>query len=130
MKKGMKILIVEDCNVMQSVIKKTLSLIGISISRIDSAANGLLGLQQIEKQFYDMIIVDLNMPEMDGMEMINKLKKYPKTVDTSIIVVSADVQQWKREIFRREGIEFMQKPFKPEELRNKILELKRSTQNS
>src|SRR6056297_1194925 len=130
MKDGIKILIVEDCNVMQSVIKKTLSLIGLPFSRIDSATNGLLGLQMIEKQLYDIIIVDLNMPVMDGMEMINNLKKYTHAVDTSVIVVSADGQQWKKELFKVQDVGFMHKPFKPEELRSKILEVTSTTKNS
>lgn len=130
MKDGLNILIVEDCTVMQSVIKKTLSLIGVSISRIDSAMNGLLGLQMIEKQVYDIIMVDLNMPEMNGLEMIDKLKEWPGAADIPLIVVSADIQKMEHELFQTESVKFIQKPFKPEELRNSILELMNGYQDN
>jgi len=123
MKEEIAILIVEDCSVMQSVIKKTLSLIGICISRVDSAMNGLQGLKMIDKHEYDIIMIDLNMPEMDGMEMIDKLKHLPKTVDIPLLVVSADIQKSDNELFTSKNVKFIQKPFKPEELRNSILEL-------
>lgn len=129
MKEGLAILIVEDCSVMQSVIKKTLSLIGLPISRIDSATNGVEGLKLIKNHIYDIIMVDINMPEMDGMEMIENLKNYSKTVNSSVIVVSADLQKSKRDFIESQNIEFIPKPFKPEELRSKLLEVTKSVKH-
>jgi len=85
--------------------------------------NGLQGLKMIDKHEYDIIMIDLNMPEMDGMEMIDKLKHLPKTVDIPLLVVSADIQKSDNELFTSKNVKFIQKPFKPEELRNSILEL-------
>lgn len=119
----MNILVVEDCSVMQTIIKKTLSLIGLPISRLDSAANGVAGLELISEHHYNVILIDINMPQMGGLEMIEKLQDHSSTEYTSVIVVSADQQESKRDFIESKNIDFLPKPFKPEDLKSKIMDV-------
>lgn len=121
MKSKLNILIVEDCGVMQSVIRKTLLLCDLEISKIDLADNGEDGLKLLEKNSYDLILVDINMPVMDGAEMVRIIRETPSLSAIPILIVSADAQEGRIRFYKDEEFEFMQKPFMPEELREKVL---------
>lgn len=121
MKSELNILIVEDCGVMQSVIRKTLQISGISVSRIDLAEHGRAGLELLESRMYDLIILDINMPVMDGAEMVQILREHPKYNEIPIIIVSADGQEGRIRFYKDEEFEFVHKPFMPEELKEKVI---------
>ena len=123
MKSKLNILIVEDCGVMQSVIRKTLLLCDLEISKIDLADNGEDGLKLLEKNRYDLILVDINMPVMDGAEMVRIVRESSAFNSIPILIVSADAQEGRIRFYKDEEFEFMQKPFMPEELREKVLKV-------
>ncbi|MCH8558165.1 MAG: response regulator [Balneolia bacterium] len=121
MKGNLNILIVDDCEVMQSIIKKSLSMIGLSSYQVDTAGNGIEGLKQAGNKIYDLIFMDLNMPVMGGFEMIDYLREDVNSSETQIIVVSSDAQEETLKLVSSMGFEFLQKPFKPEALRDKLV---------
>ena len=129
MKSELNILIVEDCGVMQSVIRKTLQISGFPVSRIDLAEHGRAGLDLLEQRKYDLIILDINMPVMDGVEMILELREDPKQREIPIIIVSADGQEGRIRLYNEEEFEFIQKPFMPEQLKEKVISALNGTIN-
>jgi two-component system cell cycle response regulator DivK len=66
-----KVLIAEDSSVIQNLTKKILQ---IQNYQIFSAKNGLEVLSMLENDYYDIILMDINMPKMDGMECAAKNK--------------------------------------------------------
>ncbi|TVQ65244.1 MAG: response regulator [Balneolaceae bacterium] len=130
MKTRLNILIVEDCGVMQSVIRKTLLISGLDIERIDLADNGEDGLKLLEKEKYDLILLDINMPVMDGSEMIRVIRESPAHRDIPVLIVSADGQKERIRFYKDEEFEFMQKPFMAEELKEKVLLTLNGTEES
>ena len=67
------ILIVDDSRTIRSVIKKTLLIAGVPTSELFEASNGLEGLQIMKNNWVDLCFADINMPVMNGIEMIEKI---------------------------------------------------------
>src|SRR5947209_1996774 len=77
----LNILVVDDSSVVRSVILKSLRLTGCELGTLHQAANGLEGLEILEKQWIDIAFVDINMPKMDGEEMIRRIRQNPIWLD-------------------------------------------------
>ncbi len=126
---GLHILVVDDSSVMRSMIIKTLKLSGVDIGRIFQAANGLEGLQVLDQEKMDLILVDINMPVMDGMEMLEKLRERTDTRDVPVMVISTESNEQRISLFYEYGASFVHKPFTPEELGEEIDNLTGSLNN-
>jgi CheY-like chemotaxis protein len=85
MKKGMKVLIVEDEEVIRKVLRLNLSKWGFEV---EEAEDGLRALAKLGKEPYALVICDIVMPNMDGWELINQIKKNPGTQDIRIIALT------------------------------------------
>ncbi len=115
------VLIVDDSFSMRSVIKKVLSMSGFHMDKCHEAGNGREGLAVLEKEWVDVIISDINMPEMNGLEMLKQLKEHPVYQTIPVIVISTEGSEDRiNEAFCNGAKGFIKKPFLPEDLK-KIL---------
>ncbi len=118
---ALNILVVEDSSVMRAIIIKTLRLSQLPLGEVHEANNGQEALKVLDGSWIDLVLVDINMPVMDGEEMINRLRQNPATVDLPIIVVSTEGSETRKESMMQKGAGFVHKPFTPEILRDAIL---------
>lgn len=110
--KEKNILIVDDSRVARLHICSILSNQGY-VTR--QAENGIAALEKISEEKPDLVILDLLMPEMDGIMLLKKLNAMKLTMPT--IVISADIQEdVKKECFELGVSAFLNKPFKVQEL--------------
>lgn len=119
---SLNVLVVDDSAIMRQMIVKTLGLSGIPVGEIYQAANGAEGLEMLEQHWIDLVLVDINMPVMNGQEMIERARERQELADMAVIVVSTDGSAMRLEMMRRHRAGFVQKPFTPEMLRDRILE--------
>jgi two-component system chemotaxis response regulator CheY len=117
---SLNVLIVDDSAVMRKVILKTLRLSGLALGELHEAGNGQEGLSVIAKNWIDLVLVDINMPIMNGQEMIETLRANPATEGLPVIVVSTDASASRVDMMRKHGAQFVHKPFTAEELRDKV----------
>lgn len=113
---GLRILIVEDNEVNVKVLQKFLSKWNVII---DIAQNGKIALEKVSIQDFDLILMDLQMPEMDGYEATKAIRSLPESNNQNIpiIALTADVMlDVKAKIIRAGMDEFLTKPFQPDEL--------------
>jgi two-component system chemotaxis response regulator CheY len=115
------ILIVDDSAVMRAMILKTLRLTGLPLGDVHQAANGAEGFACARTNWVDLILADINMPVMTGVEMIEKLRETPETRDIPIIVVSTESSDTRIQWLAERGVAFVHKPFTPERLRETVL---------
>lgn len=115
---GINILIVDDSSVMRSMISKTVQLSGVDLSEIHQAANGKEGLDGLDRHWIDLVIADINMPEMDGEEMIDHIMRHPEHCKIPIVVISTEGSQTRIDRLLQKGAVFIQKPFTPEKVRD------------
>ncbi len=120
---ALNILIVDDSSVMRSMIKKTLKIAQIPTGEIVQAANGKEGLEKLNNHWVDLVLADINMPVMNGEQMIGQMKADPEMRDIPIIVVSTEGSATRIERLKRMGVLFIQKPFSPELLRDSVVTL-------
>ncbi len=120
---ALNVLIVDDSAVMRLMIAKTLRLCGMPLGEVEQAGNGLEGLEKLEGGRFDLILVDNDMPRMGGEAMIEKVRENEGTAAIPVIVVSTDGSAAGIEMMKRRGAWFVQKPFSPEILRDRIVEV-------
>lgn len=119
---AINILVVDDSAVMRSMIKKTILNSGVEVGEIYEAGNGQAGLEVLAAEWLDILFIDVNMPVMDGMEMLEKVRANSEYVDLPILIVSTESNPERIEIIQKMNAGFVHKPFTPEVLRERILE--------
>ncbi len=115
-----RILVAEDNMVNQKVALKILDKMGF---RADIAANGIEVLEAIQRINYDVIFMDILMPEMDGFEATKQIiKKYKPEDRPKIIAMTANAMQGDKEICIEAGMDdYISKPVRIEEIQNVII---------
>ncbi len=117
---GMNILIVDDSSVMRTIIFKTLRMSGLSLGDVHQASNGVEGLEILSQQWMDLVILDINMPVMNGEDMMIRMRENPETRDIPVIVVSTEGGKTRIENLVKMGATFIRKPFSPEIIRDAV----------
>ncbi|MHB8120193.1 MAG: ATP-binding protein [Methanothrix sp.] len=114
--KGLSILLAEDNLVNQIVTQKMLNKLGY---RADVAANGIEVLQALERRHYDVVLMDVQMPEMDGLKATQAIhQKWPDREWPVIIAMTASALKGDREMCLAAGMDgYVSKPVKIEMLR-------------
>ena len=113
------ILIVDDSSIIRSMLKKTFSAAGIPVGEVIEAGNGREGIEKLESNWVDLMFLDINMPVMDGMTMIDRMQDRDEFRDTPVVVVSTEGSRTKIDKLWGKGIKaFISKPFSPEKVRN------------
>lgn len=109
-----RILLSEDDKVNQMVITRILEDRGYSV---DTASNGVEAIEMHEKNVYDIILMDIQMPVMDGIEAAKQIRAKETNKHTPIIAITAYALKGDREKFLSQGMdEYVPKPIKVEEL--------------
>ena len=122
-KHPLQILIAEDNLVNQKVISKILGRLGY---RVDVASNGLEALEAFSMRLYDVVLMDLHMPEMDGLEATRRiLSELEEDEQPVIVAMTAAVMQEDRERCRAAGMKaFVSKPVKIQNLVETLRKIK------
>jgi two-component system, cell cycle response regulator DivK len=105
-----KVLIAEDSSVIQNLTKKILQFQNFDIH---SVKNGKELLDSIEKENYDVILLDINMPVMDGIEAVTELRKHADAVKkaTPVIAITGNAANHTVDYLKSVGFtEYLQKP--------------------
>lgn len=111
----LRILVAEDNRVNQKVVTRLLQRLGYEA---DVAQNGLEVLQALDHQTYDVILMDVQMPEMDGLTATQQIcQTYPASCRPRIIAVTASAMQGDREECLQAGMDdYLSKPLRPDSL--------------
>ena len=116
MKTRSQILIIDDEQVIRSGCQQILESNGYSV---DLAENGKIGLDKIKKNSYDLILTDIMMPEMDGMQLLDELQKMNvKTV--SIVITGYASIESAIDAGRKGAFDYIAKPFDSDELLTRV----------
>jgi two-component system chemotaxis response regulator CheY len=118
----MNILLVDDSDIIRSMIKRTIVLSGLSVGTVHEAANGKEALAVMRDEWVDLVLADLNMPVMDGAEMLSAMREDPDTAQMPVIIVSTEGATQRIDDLSSRGVSaWVRKPFTPEEIRDVIL---------
>ncbi|MBU8850143.1 MAG: response regulator [Desulfobacterales bacterium] len=115
------VLIVDDSNTMRAVIKKVIAISGFKMAQCIEAGNGKKALEVLTDNRVDVIVSDINMPEMDGFELLKNLKGEDLFKNIPVILISTESSEKRmQDAFDLGAKGFIKKPFTPEAVK-KIL---------
>lgn len=112
------VLIIDDSVVVTKTIKKLLSIRGYNVL---VANDGAIGLEVFKNNQIDLAIIDLEMPTMDGLQLLGKIKSDPKFELTPILMLSATADADAiGDSLKNGAVDFIRKPYLPEEMVRKV----------
>lgn len=118
---SVNVLVVDDSDVIRSMILKTLRIAEVPVASAFEASNGREALSILEDNWVDVVLADINMPVMDGMEMVDRMQGSADLANIPVIIVSTDGNASRIEDLRAKGVAaYMRKPFTPEMLRDVV----------
>lgn len=110
-----KILIAEDSPTMRSLIVSTI--VDVGDYEIFEAANGFEALRILPREKVDLVITDINMPDINGLELVSFVKSNPRYKTTPLLIISTEGKERDREKGLTLGADsYLVKPFSPEDL--------------
>ena len=111
-------LIVDDSPAMRSFIRRTMQIAGLEAGKYLEASDGVEALEILEREWVDVILTDINMPRMNGEEMVRRLEADERLRTVPVIVISTDGTDERMQHMALLGTRaYLKKPFQPEALR-------------
>lgn len=113
------VLIVDDSATIREMVKKTMEIAGLNVGEVYEASNGIEALAHLADREVAVMIVDINMPTMNGVQLLTRMKENQKLKDIPIVIASTEGSR--RRIEQLEGygaFGYVRKPFQPEQLRD------------
>jgi len=83
-------LIVDDSSVMRKIVERSLRQAGLGISQVLEAGNGAEALTAVEQNKVDLILCDINMPVMDGLEFVKQLSTMEKAKGVPVVMITTE----------------------------------------
>ena len=115
------VLIVDDSTPMRSVIKKVIKASGFNLGGIFEAANGKEALDLLEREWLDLVLTDYNMPEMNGLELLDKMKKNESFMSIPVVMITTEGSKKRvKEFLDKGAMAYIKKPFSPEDIKQKL----------
>lgn len=121
---GYNVLIVDDSLIIRKMIAKTLRISDLNISEFFFAENGRQALRQLKENSVDIVFADINMPEMNGIQMIEEMRKEDLLSSIPVVVISTERSRKRIEELKAMGVKsYLCKPFIPEQFTQVVKDL-------
>src|SRR5437764_2613603 len=87
---SIRALIVDDSSVMRKIVERSLRQAGLDLAEVLEAANGAEGLAVLGEHVVDLILCDINMPVMDGIEFVRSLRSVPNAKGVPVVMITTE----------------------------------------
>lgn len=109
------ILVVDDSQTMRTMLVKTLRMTDLELGDIQVAVNGREALEKLKEHWIDLVLTDLNMPDMTGIQLVEAMADDGLIKSIPVIVISTDGSEERIAHLKKQGVrEYIRKPFTPE----------------
>ncbi len=116
------VLIVDDSATMRQMIQKTLDMSGLDIADVYEAANGIEAFAQLAQHDVGVILLDINMPVMNGLQFLSRLRDDERLRGIPVVIASTEGSEPRiRQLMASGARAYVRKPFHPEHLRDALL---------
>lgn len=121
---GYNVLIVDDSMLIRSMVAKTLRISGLDLNEVHYAANGQEGLDHLQAHAVDIVFADINMPVMDGVQMVKLMAENGLLARIPVIIISTERNRQRIESLKTLGVTaYLKKPFMPEDFKATVEQL-------
>jgi two-component system, chemotaxis family, chemotaxis protein CheY len=118
---ALNVLVVDDSAVMRSMLIRTLRLSGLPLTNVYQAGDGVAALATLAEHDVDLALVDINMPVMNGEQLIEQVRADGRLAGLAVVVVSTEGSETRISALKARGASFIHKPFTPEQVRSTVL---------
>ena len=120
--KDKKVLIADDAAFIRNLVKKTLAVIGIT--QIKEAVDGRQALAALQTASYDLVISDLHMPEMDGIELLREVRADERMFKLPFLMLTSDMDSENVKVAVELDVSgYLTKPFRGDPLLEKVTQI-------
>jgi two-component system chemotaxis response regulator CheY len=117
-----RVLIVDDSSVMRKIVERSLRQADIPLSEVVEASNGMEALAALSEKKVDLILCDINMPVMDGLEFVKSLPKVPNAKGVPVVMITTEGSEGHVVQALSAGARgYIRKPFTPDQVKEHIL---------
>ena len=115
------VLIVDDSSSMRAIVRKIIKASGFNIGELLEAADGKEAIKVLTDEWVDLVLADINMPNMNGLELISEMKKDEMLKSIPVVMITAEGSE-KRilESMKLGASGYIKKPFLPEEIKRTL----------
>jgi two-component system, chemotaxis family, chemotaxis protein CheY len=115
-------LIVDDSSVMRKIVERSLAQAGIEMSQVFQAGNGAEALAVLKENRVDLILCDINMPVMDGLEFIRHLPGVENAKNVPVVMITTEGSEAQVVQALSCGASgYIRKPFTPEQVKEQVI---------
>ncbi len=122
--KKQRILIVDDSSVMRKIVERSLRQAGLDLAEVVEAGNGIEALAAVREGTFDLILSDINMPAMDGIEFLRQLGSIETAKGTPVVMVTTEGSESRVVEALSIGAKgYIRKPFTPDQIKERVTPL-------
>ena len=115
-------LIVDDSSVMRKIVERSLRQAGLELSKVFEAGNGAEALSVLQGDKVDLILCDINMPVMDGLEFVKQLAGVENAKGTPVVMITTEGSEAHVVQALSAGARgYIRKPFTPEQVKEQVI---------
>jgi two-component system chemotaxis response regulator CheY len=118
------ILLVDDSATIRNVLVQVFEMTGMPLGEVYQASDGIEALKVLEERWVDIAFCDINMPRMNGVELIRNMREHPEIKEVPVVVVSTEGSKTRMKELESLGVNaYLRKPCRPEQVRDVVHEL-------
>jgi two-component system chemotaxis response regulator CheY len=122
--KNLRALIVDDSSIMRKIVERSLRQVGMEFEQIKEASNGAEALAILDRSAMDLVVCDINMPIMDGVEFLRRLKEVPTAKNVPVVMITTEAGEAKAIQALSAGARgYIRKPFTAEQVKEQLIPL-------
>jgi two-component system chemotaxis response regulator CheY len=119
-----RILIVDDSSVMRKIVERALRQAGLDSLVVHEASNGAEGLDLLRAKQVDLILSDINMPSMDGLEFLRQIQAQKLAPDVPVVMITTESsEEHVKQAIQSGARGYIRKPFTAEQVKERVLPL-------
>lgn len=122
--RNLRTLIVDDSSVMRKIVARALQQGGLNLSEVLEAGNGAEALEVVRNQKLDLVLSDINMPVMDGLEFVRQLQTVENAKGVPVVMITTEgSESHVMQAISCGARGYIRKPFTPEQMKQHVLPL-------
>jgi two-component system chemotaxis response regulator CheY len=119
-----RVLIIDDSSVMRKIVERSLRQAGLDLEKVVEAANGAEALAALQDNVVDLILCDINMPVMDGLEFVRQVATVKSAKGVPIVMITTEGSESRVVAALSAGARgYIRKPFTPDQVKERVLSL-------
>ena len=120
----MRALIVDDSSVMRKIVERSLRQAGLEPLTVVEAANGVEGLEILKGAAVDLILSDINMPLMDGLEFVRQLRAQKLAAGVPVVMITTESsEEHVKQAIQAGARGYIRKPFTADQVKERVVPL-------